>query len=174
MKPRIFDIENKQVIINENILTIPELKAVYEEYEDPIPAFLYLYHMTDPEGAYNQLDEMEKEDAILYDFPGSYTSEDEVIIKALEKLKLLNTSETYRYYQSNKELLDKLSRYAREVDVTDGKNGNLAELISLVKSTGKTIQEYNILKKETEKEVKKLRMRGNGFGAYDEFEEDND
>lgn len=173
MTPQIFTIENNQIVINEHILSIPELRAVYEFYEDPIPALQFLRHMVDPEGPYNQLDEAEKEEAVLYDFPGDYTTEDAVMIAALEKLKSLNTSETYRYYLSNKELLDKLSRYAREVDVTDGKNGNLAELVTLVKSTGKTIQEYNILKKETEKELKRMKVRGSGHTSYDEMEEDD-
>lgn len=173
MIPKIFQIENGRIVIDENILTIPELKEVYNHYDDPIPAFLYLKNMTDPEGPYNQLDEVEKEESILFDFPGEYTVEDSVIIRALDKLRQLNTSETYRYYLANKELLDKLSTYARTVDVTDGKNGNLAELVALVKSTGKTIQEYNVLKKETEKELKKLRMIGNGHSSYDELEGDD-
>jgi hypothetical protein len=172
MIPKIFDIENNKLVINEHILSIPELKKVYEKYDDPIPALLFLRNMTDPEGPYNQLDEFDKEDAILYDFPGEYTTEDDEIIAALAKLKSLNTSETYRYYLANKELLDKLSRYATSVDVTDGKNGNLPELIALVKSTGKTIQEYNILKKETERELKKLKARGGEHFSYDELEED--
>jgi hypothetical protein len=173
MIPKIFDIEDGKIIINEHILSIPELREVYDYYEDPISALQFLRHMVDPEGPYNQLDEVEKEEAILYDFPGDYSTEDDVVINALKKLKDLNTSETYRYYLANKDLLDKLSRYAVNVDVTDGKNGNLAELIALVKSTGKTIQEYNILKKETEKELKKLKMIGNGHSSYDEMEEDD-
>ena len=40
MIPEFFDIQNGTVIINHNCLSVPELKAIHDEYEDPIPAVM--------------------------------------------------------------------------------------------------------------------------------------
>lgn len=176
MIPQIFDIEDNKVIINVNILTIPELKAVYDYYEDEetrMNAFNFIRHMTDPYGAYNQLSDEDREETLLYDFPGNYSPEDQVIIQAIEKLKKLYMSPTYQFYLDNKALLYRLGEYARTASVDDSKkDGNLSELLNMVKSAGKTITEFAILEKQAEKELQKVRMRGNRYIAYDEFDEE--
>ena len=175
MIPKIFDIDTvtNKVIINDNILSIPELREVYEYYEgdNRINAFQYLRHMCDPYGAYNQLSDEEREESVIFDFPGDYTPEDEVLIKAKEKLISLYMSPTYKFYMDNKELLYKLGEFARTATVTDGKNGNLTDLLNQVKSVGKTITEFKILEKQAEKELDKIKIRGNRFVSYDEHDD---
>lgn len=178
MIPKIFDIENGQLIVNENILTIPELKAVYDFYEDHdtvMKAFMFIMHMSDPYGPYNNLSKEEKEETLLHDFGGDYSPEDEVIEQALKKLEKLYMSPTYQYYLDQKELLYRLGTYARTASVDDSKKeGNLSELLNMIKSVGKTISEFTILEKQAEKELQKMKMRGNRKIAYDEMEEDDD
>ena len=62
MAPKIFDIENGRLIVNEHILSIPELKAVYEGYSDPEPPLLYLRNLCDPYSPYNNIEEEIKEE----------------------------------------------------------------------------------------------------------------
>jgi hypothetical protein len=177
MIPKIFDIENNKVIINIDILTIPELKAVYDEYEDETRdnVFHFLRHMCDPYGPYNNLSDEEKEESIIHDFPGDYSPEDEVIIKAISKLKSFYMSPTYKYYLDNKELLYKLGEFARTATIKDtGKNGNLGELLNMIRTVGKNISEFAILEKAAEKELEKMKMKGNRYVAYDELEEEDE
>lgn len=168
MMPKIFDITNERVIINHNCLSIPELKAILDKYTDPIPAFNFLHFKFDPESAYANLSEEDKDDILLTDFPGEYTLEDEEMIAAITKLEELCVTPTYRYYLDNKILLEKLGKFARETPITTGRDGNLSALGMQVKSVGKTIQEFRQLEKIVIEEIKAGRARGGKKIAYDQ------
>ena len=171
MLAEVFDIVNGTVVINHNCLSIPELKAIHDEYEEPIPAFNYLYFKFKPDSPYANLPEEEKDDIILHDYPGEYTLEDEVMIKAIEKLELLYITPTYRYYIDNKTLLEKLGTFARNTPITTGRDGNLSALAMQVKSVGKTIMEFKQLEKVVLQELSEGmgRTRGNKKKAYDQM-----
>lgn len=167
MFPKIFDIENEQIRINEHILSIPELKAVYDEYENALPAFQFLRNICDPYSPYNQLEEDIKEEAVLIDFPGEYTTEDEVMIKARKKLESLYMSPAYRYYLDNKSLLEKMGNFARHVSIRDGKDGNYVQAQSQLEKVGKVMISFKQLEKVAEEELEKTRTRGGSFVSYD-------
>lgn len=170
MIPDIFDIENGNVIINHNCVSIPELKAVVAEYTDPIPALNFLHFLYAKKGPYCNVPEEDKEDVLLADFPGDYTTEDEVIIMARKKLEHLHMTPTYRYYLDNKILLEKIGKFGRDNSITAGKDGNLNALLSQVKSVGKTISEFKQLEKIAQDEIDehKSRVRGDKRKAYDQ------
>lgn len=170
MLAKIFDVINGQVVINHNCLSIPELKAVHDKYQDPIPAFNYLHFMFDPESPYANIEEQEKEETLLRDFPGEYTLEDEEMINAVKKMEELLVTPTYRYYLDNKTLLEKLGKFARETPITTGRDGNLSALSMQVKSVGKTIMEFKQLEKFVLQEIKEGRGRARGGKkiAYDQ------
>jgi hypothetical protein len=170
MTIRIFDIQNGKVIVNINCLLVPELKAVHDEYEDPIPALSFLHYYFDHTGPYANLPENIKEETLLNDFVGDYTLEDEVMQAALKKLELLFMTPTYRYYLDNKILLEKLGTFARNTPITTGRDGNLAALAMQVKSVGKTIQEFKQLEKIVLQELNESsnRIRGDKKLAYDQ------
>lgn len=172
MLPKIFDIENGQLIVNENILAIPELKAVYEAYDDPKPALLFLNYLCDPMSPYNQIPEAIKEESVMNDFPGEYTTEDEVIINAIEKLRFLWTTPSYRYYLDNKKLLETLGRFAATASVRDtDKGGNLVTLQSQLNNLAKTMTSFKQFEKMVEEELQASKVRGNAFQAYDQMED---
>lgn len=170
MIPEIFDIENGTVIINHNCLSVPELKAIHDEYEDPIPAFNFLHYKYSPKGPYCNVEEDVKEEVLLNDFPGEYTLEDPVMIAAIAKLDALMVTPTYRYYMDNKILLEKLGTFARTAPITTGRDGNLSALAMQVKSVGKTIQEFKQLEKVVMQELAegKSHVRGDKRKAYDQ------
>jgi len=170
MIPEIFDLANGKVVINENILLIPELKAVYEFYKDSIPAFSYLHFRYYPKGPYCNVPEEDKEEVILLDYPGEYTLEDEVMLKAIEKMESLVMSPTYRYYLDNKILLEKMGKFGREATVTAGRDGNASVLNSQLSKIGKTIQEFKQLEKVVNQEIEehKISVRGGKRIAYDQ------
>jgi hypothetical protein len=167
---KIFDIVGGQVVINHNCLSIPELKAIHDSYEDPIPAFNFLHYKYDIESPYANIPEEDKDEILLNDFLGEYTLEDEVMIAAMNKLEELYVTPTYRYYLDNKNLLEKLSKFARTASVTTGRDGNITALQSQVKSVGKTILEFKQLEKVVlaELEETKGRARGGKKLAYDQ------
>jgi len=170
MLPDIFDIEKGELVVNVTCLSIPELKAVVEEYEDPIPALSFLCHMYTPKGAYCNVPEEDREDILLEDFPGDYTLEDPVMIDAMRKLEELTLTPTYRYYLDSKYLLEKLGKYGRETSITSGKDGNISAFNMQIKSTGKTILEFKQLEKLAKEELEegRSRVRGDKRKAYDQ------
>ena len=170
MKIKIFDISDGILIVNDECHLIPELKAVLEYYLDPIPALSYLHFMYDPASAYNNRPSDEKEEDILEDYPGEYTTEDEVIINAARKLKKLYTTPTLQFYLDTKVLLEKLGKYGRENEVTSGKDGNYSAMQSQIKSVGKTIEEFKKLEDTVQREIEEMNMsvRGNKRTAFDD------
>lgn len=170
MIPEVFDMENGIVVINTNVLLIPELKAVCDSYSDPIPALSFLRHKYYPKGPYCNVAEDEKDDILFADFPGEYTLEDEVMIKAMEKMELFTTTPTYRYYKDNKVLIEKLGKFAREAPITAGRDGNINAMLSQIKSVGKTITEFKQLEKVVMQELDehKSKVRGDKRKAYDQ------
>jgi len=170
MLPKIFDIVNKQVVINHNCLSVPEFKAIMDAYEDPVPAFNYLHFLLDPTSPYANLNDEAREDVLIKDFPGEYTLEDEVMIEAIAKIKSFYVTPTYQYYLDNKLLLEKLGKFARDTPITAGRDGNLSALNMQVKSVGKTIQEFKQLEKIVMQELSegKHRVRGDKKLAYDQ------
>ena len=170
MIPEIFDIANGKVVINENVLLIPELKAVHDEYPDPIPALSFLHYRYHPKGPYCNVPEDDKEDILIMDFPGEYTLEDPAMIAAMEKMASFMISPTYRYYLDSKILLEKLGAFGRTATVTAGRDGNASVLNAQVRSVGKTMTEFKQLEKIVQQELDehKARVRGDKRKAYDQ------
>ena len=169
MNPNIFEIENGKIVINPEILTIPELRAVKEYYADPLPPLAFLYHYYKQDGAYNNVQEDEKLDLIYRDNPGDYTLEDDVLIGAMKKMEVLTTTPTYRYYLDQKYLLEKLGKFARTTTITAGKDGNINALLAQIRSTSKTINEFKNLEKMVQEELKtSSKVKGNKKIAYDQ------
>lgn len=168
MLPKIFDIENGKLIINEHILSIPELKAVYEYYDDPKPALMFLRHICDPHGPYNQIEENIREEVIFSDFPGDYTMEDDVMIAARTKLDNLYMSPTYRYYLNCKKMLEKLGSFAGETSVSAGRDGTYTGMQNQAKNMGDVLVQFKKVEKQAEEELQKTRVRGEQFTSYDQ------
>jgi hypothetical protein len=170
MIPEIFDIANGKVVVNENVLLIPELKAVHDEYPDPIPALSFLHFKYHPKGPYCNTPEEDKEDILIMDFPGEYTTEDPVMIAAMTKMESFMMSPTYRYYLDNKILLEKMGKFGRTATVSAGRDGNASVLNSQLSKVGKTITEFKQLEKTVQQELDehKSRVRGEKRKAYDQ------
>ncbi len=170
MTIEIFDIENGNVVINHNCLSIPELRAVNDYYKNPIPAFNFLHYLFYPKGPYANIPEDEKEELIQEDFPGEYTTEDDVMIDAMEKMKKFYHTATYQYYLDNKQLLERTGKFAKTAPITTGRDGNLTALLSQLKSVGKTILEFKQLEKTVMQELAEAKgsIRGGKALAYDQ------
>lgn len=167
MAIRIFDVEDKQVVINEHCLLIPELKAVYEEYENPIPVFSYLYFMTDPTSPYGNIEEDAREEIIMEDYPGDYTSEDIYVRMAMDKLKKLYETPTRRLFMAAKRNLETLAHYLSTTEMKDGKDGNLGEIYRIQTGLAKLVLGFKDL--ERLKDDEEGTARGNTELGYDEI-----
>lgn len=167
MKDRIFDIQDKTVLINENVLLIPELKALVDKYEQPVLALAYCYYMTSPSSPYSEYEEDLKEEMLLADYKGDYNKTDLEIANAINKLTEMYKTTVVNYYLSIKKLVDKLATYASTVLVDDSKEtGNIQHVLKMVKECGAVITQFKKLEKEKDEEL--LKTRGNRKLAYDQ------
>lgn len=169
MRIRIFDIENKKLIPNEYCWTLPELRAVMQEYEDPIPALSFLYYMYDPFSPYANFPEEDKEELIIGDYPGEYTTEDQVIIDAAEKLQKMYETPSKRLLINAKIGMDKLGTYLANNTPTAGRDGDLAQYSMILTRLGKIQSDFKLLEKAVEDENKELKVRGGKDLGYDQM-----
>lgn len=170
MQINLFDIQDGNVVINHNCLSIPELKAVHDTYKNPIPAFNFLHYLYNPKSPYQNSPEDEKEDLVLADYPGEYSTEDKVMIAAKEKIISFYHSPTYQYYLDNKSLMERIGKFIKNAPISTGRDGSLTALQTQLKSVGKTILEFKQLEKTVLQELEEAKgsIRGNKVLAYDQ------
>ncbi len=162
--------ENKEVVPSIECYTEPYLKAVLEAYKDPIPALTYLYYMTHPYSAYNYIPKEDRERSILETYPGEYSIEDLVIVKAIDELEKRYTTPQKRYYESQKNLFDVMSKYYSSITVDaindDAQKGNINVFKKSLQESKKTAESFSALE-NLYKEETQTRIRGGYERAYD-------
>ena len=141
---RIFKLTQQGVEPNENVFQIPELRKITETYPDYMPALSYVAYMSDPteDNIYGNLEEEDRKQILLLDFPGSYSPTDEVICKALHKLELLNDTTVNKYYRQARSMISKLGNYLETSKIDDSKEGNLSHIRGLVKEVGTVYKQF--------------------------------
>ena len=162
----LFDIKNNQVIVNENVLLIPEIKAVYDKYG--LNALAYIHYITFTGSPYMNIPEENRSEVIYKDFPGEYSTEDFEIVVCVEKInKQFYNSPVLRYYQAQSIALDNISNYLKDTIIDDDpKEGNSATYARFAKE-GKLVLKA-LLEAEEAKDKEELKARGNQKRAYDD------
>lgn len=167
---KIFDVENDAIKINENCLLIPKLKAVIDEYEDPIPALSYVHFMTHPDSAYHNLEGDKKQRAISDAVGGDFGFDDEVIIQAIDYCVELYHTPIQDYYEGQKNAMHVMGNYLKSLTTESikdsGRDGNLTEIRNMQKEAGKTMESFLKLEKLWKEQVAQ-KLRGNAeMGQY--------
>lgn len=168
--PKILDVSEGKVVINESILSIPEFLQVWEKYKD-IQIFQYIYSMYDPESPYGNIDELDKEEFILKDYPiHGYLNEIDVI-RCIEKAEKLYDSPIRKILKGTKNAVEKLVSYFDTMTIESGRDGNIAAVKSAIVDMPKIITAYQNAEQAYKQEVQ--RSRGDIQSAVDEDYESN-
>lgn len=161
---KIFDIQNEQVIVNEHILLIPQLKKVNDKYEG-LNALAFLYYMTDPSSPYINYEEEVRIEQIKKSFPGKYKAIDKEIVDALEFLNNCYKTPKYRFWEGLKVKLEEFTHMMKNIPLDiDKDTGNFNENIKLFDKIDKLFIAYEKAEKAKNDELK---ARGNQQIAYD-------
>jgi hypothetical protein len=171
MIPKIFEYnpDAGRVELTDACYLLPELKAIIDKYEDPIPYLTMAYYMAAPDSPYVNLTEQEKEDSIIADMTenfGVFEFESPLIKQAIRKLESLYETVTIRHYKSLMILIDKFSDYIRTNEIMEGKDGNMPELQRIWKEAGSNIRSYKDLEKQVEEELRAKTRGGHEIGDY--------
>jgi hypothetical protein len=168
---KLFEIENKKVKATEHCYTIKWLKRIIDEYPDEhLDIFAYIFYMSCPsqENPYFNLPEAIREDVIEEDLDISFDTEDEAIQEALEKAEKLYETPTVRAYKGVQTLLDNLTEYISNTQITAGRDGNINSLIRAAKDFDAIRQSFKGVAKDLEAE-QEAHVRGSQQLGYDQM-----
>lgn len=168
---QVFDIENGVIKPTPHCYTISWLKAIMDKYpKDYIKVYGYIFYMTCPNEDNPYLNMMEdiKEERIIDDLQIDFSVDSYEINNAIEHLNLMFETPTMRSYKAFKSMLDKLSDYLMMTEITDGKEGNIADIVRLMKDGEQMRQTYKSAYKDLQEEQVSKKTRGGEQVAYDQ------
>lgn len=175
---KILTVKDDLIVIDENVLSIPELKAVLDHYTETVDrrtailALSYLHYTYDVESPYFELQEEERESTIRKDFRGNYNPKfDQVMIDAAEKMKSFETAVS-RLVRACKINLDKISNYLEITEISTGKDGNLSEVIRMHEKMPIILKNFRAAERDLMAEV--VKNRSQSKNAIDENDDSKD
>jgi len=171
---KLFTVSNGKVIPTEHCYNLNFLKRIMEEYPEEeiyMKIFGYLFYMSCPnpeENPFFFVTEEEKEEMIIEELDIDFSLDDEIIIYALEKCKKLYETPTMRAYLGIKKALDSIADYMNNTKISDGRDGNLVQIIRAAKEFDAIRQSYKGIYKDLMEE-QKTSVRGGLNTAYDQL-----
>lgn len=168
---RLFDIANGKVIASEHCYTLKFLKDIMDAYpEEHLRIYTYLFYMTCPNPDLNpffHFIESEKEEVILEEIEADFSTDDDLIVRALTMCERMYQTETSRAYNGIKKALDNIARYMSTTQITDGRDGNIAQIGRIAKDFDAIRQSYKGVYKDLIEEQQST-VRGGQNLAYDQ------
>jgi hypothetical protein len=171
MIARLFDVQNGVAIPTEHCYTLKALKDIMDNYpEQHMKIYQYLFYMTCPNPDMNpffNVPAMDKEDLILQEIEAEFSPEDDDIFTALKFCERMYETPTSRAYEGMQKALDRISRYLATAQITDGKDGNIAQIRALAKDFDGIRQSFKGVYKDLQEE-QQSKVRGGIGMAYDQ------
>jgi len=168
---RLFDIANSKVIPSEHCYTLKFLKDIMEAYpEEHVRIYSYLFYMTCPNPDVNpffHFPDDDKESVILEEIEADFSTDDYIIVHALKSCEQMYQTETSRSYNGIKKALDNIARYMSVTQITDGRDGNIAQIGRIAKDFDAIRQSYKGVYKDLIEEQQST-VRGNQRLSYDQ------
>jgi hypothetical protein len=167
----LFDISNGKVIPTRHCYTLRFLKRIMDEYPaNHLTIYLYLYYMCYPdpkENPFFHFNDKDKEEAILEEIGADFSTEDDAIFFALEQYQRMCETETSRAYNGIKKVLDNLADYMNTTAITDGRDGNITQIVNSAVKFDQIRQSYKGTYKDLMDEQQSA-VRGGQDLAYDQ------
>lgn len=168
---KLFDIANGVVIPSEHCYTLKDLKAIMDNYPDNhVDVYAYIFYMTCPNPELNpffDVVEHEKEELVMRQLNPTFSSEDEVIIRAVKLCQKLYETPTLRSYMGIKKMLDRLAYYMETAPIEAGRDGNIMALVNTAAKFEDIRQSFKGAYKDLMEEQQST-VRGGQNLAYDQ------
>jgi len=174
MIAKLFDIQNGKVVPTEHCYTIKWLKAIMDKYEEDdeyLKVYCYLFYMTFPnpdDNPYFNMPEVDKEETILEDVDANFSTEDAEIQYALDQCREMFSTPISRAYDGIAGMLDKLALYMKVTQISDGRDGNITGIISAASKFEAIRQSFKGAYKDM-KDENTSRVRGGKGLGYDQM-----
>jgi hypothetical protein len=173
MLAKLFDVKDNVLIPTEHCYIITWLKDImdaYQEDDEYLKVYAYIYYMTYPDSVANpyfNMSDMDKEPTILYDIDAEFSTEDDLILIALEKCREIYNTPISRAYECMKGMLDKLANFLKTASITTGRDGNMHQIVQAAKNFEAISRSFKGAYKDLQEE-QQARIRGNKQRAYDQ------
>ena len=168
---KLFDIANGVVIPSEHCYTLKDLKAIMDTYPDNhVDVYAYIFYMTCPNPELNpffDVVEHEKEELVMRQLNPTFSTEDEVIIRAVKLCQKLYETPTLRSYMGIKKMLDRLAYYMETAPIEAGRDGNIMALVNTAAKFEDIRQSFKGAYKDLMEEQQST-VRGGQNLAYDQ------
>lgn len=166
---RLIDFENGKVSLTVHCYNLAFLKDLIEKYPDnSIKLISYVFYMSYPgiENPYMNVPLENKSSLIVNDLELDMSLDDPLIITAIDKCSEMYKTPINRMYHSLSNALDKISNYFDEAEISDGKDGNLTQIINAAKNYGSIRDSFKKIKADFDEENKLVNWGGKDK-AYD-------
>ena len=168
---KLFDIANGVVVPSEHCYTLKDLKAIMDNYPDNhVDVYAYIFYMTCPNPELNpffDVVEHEKEELVMRQLNPTFSTEDEVIIRAIKLCQKLYETPTLRSYMGIKKMLDRLAYYMETAPIEAGRDGNIMALVNTAAKFEDIRQSFKGAYKDLMEEQQST-VRGGQNLAYDQ------
>lgn len=169
---RLFEVENGVVKVTEHCYVIGWLKAIMEKFPEPekyLRVYAYIFYMSYPgqENPYFNVNESIRPEIIAADINLDFNTEEDCIIKAIERAIFLYTTPTARAHKAITKMLDNISDYISTAKVTTGRDGNLIALTRLAEKFDEIRKSHKSITKDLEEEQHAVVHGGQNL-AYDQ------
>jgi hypothetical protein len=168
---KLFDIQNGKVVPTEHCYNIKFLKDIMDAYpENYLKIYSYVFYMTcvnpDLNPFFNMSSEI-KEEFILREVDADFSTDDELILDAINKCNQMYETPTSRAYIGIQNMLDKLAKYMTDNPITVGRDGNINSLLKAAKDYQDIRSSFKAAYQDL-KEEQQSHVRGGAGMAYDQ------
>ena len=168
---KLFDIQNGKVVPTEHCYNIKFLKDIMDAYpENHLKIYSYVFYMTcvnpDLNPFFNMSSEI-KEEFILREVDADFSTDDELILDAINKCNQMYETPTSRAYIGIQNMLDKLAKYMTDNPITVGRDGNINSLLKAAKDYQDIRSSFKAAYQDL-KEEQQSHVRGGAGMAYDQ------
>lgn len=171
MAIKLFDIVNNKITPTEHCYAIQSLKRIMEEYpQDYLSIYAYLFYMSclnDEENPFANVPESDKEELVLKEVGGNFSPDEEPIYEALQTCVKLYETTTYILFRAIKKSMENLARYLYTTPITDGRDGNIGEVIRAQEKFDTVCRSFDARYKAFKEESSSIARGGNRI-AYDQ------
>jgi hypothetical protein len=167
---KLFDVQNGKVVPTEHCYTLKTFHKIMENYPDNyLKIYQYLFYMTCPNpeiNVYFNTPEDDKEELILNEIQIDISLDSDDIVEAYKLCEKLYETPTTRAYIGIKKALDNMASYMANTPITDGRDGNIAQVASVAKNFDSIRQSFKGVYQDL-KEEQQQQVRGNKNLSYD-------
>lgn len=173
---RIFEYDQNtgSLVVTENAAMVPELRRIMEKYPDPeeqLPYLVFVHLMTALDGPFANVDDDEKEDAVIFDihqlYPDRFDPEEPLLRPAVERLANVFDSSIILMAKEMEQEFHRMRKTLRENPIVlGGDDSNFKDRLALMEKLEKIANSFAKVKKQAEEEIK-TKMKGKAeLGDY--------